>query len=208
MTQVNVTNDIEFGSLSISNIRNIGADLQLNLVGDVTLDNIVSIDDPNSPAPPADIFITTTGSIDVAGAINNLHNDADADIALVANGVDSDITIDASVSTAEGSITVQADDQVEFLAAGGRNSADTGDVSVTANADGSDGNDSDGILMADSSIIDAGSGEIGLFSTGTDGGSIEISSITTTNNSADSVLIQSNTSVIDGGGTNTDIVAN
>ena len=208
LTQADPTDDIQFNSLQVANFQNIGGSLSLNVTGDVTLDNLSVVDNDFGTMPEADLSITTTGSIEVDGALSNSIENIDSGISLNASGGNSDVILNAAVTTVEGSIAVVAGDEVNFASTGSLTSADAGNLSVTANADTAvDGDNSDGIVMADGSFLDAGSGVIALFSEGDDGGDIVISSITTSNSTSDAVSINSGLGVSDGGDANSDIVA-
>ena len=212
LTQADITDDIQFNSFEISNIQNLGNSLELNVVGDVTLDNLSVVDNDPLVMPPtmpiADLSITTAGSINVIGSLDNAIENVDSGIELNATGGNSDVTISAAVTTVEGAIEIAAGDEVTFTSTGSLTSADTGNLSVTANTDVAvDGDGSDGIVMAEGSILDAGSGEISLSSAGTGGGDIEISSITTSNATGTAVSINSNLGVIDGDLASSNIVA-
>ena len=212
LTQADITDDIQFNSFEISNIQNLGNSLELNVVGDVTLDNLSVVDNDPLVMPPtmpiADLSITTTGSINVVGSLDNAIENVDSGIELNATGGNSDVTISAAVTTVEGAIEIAAGDEVTFTSTGSLTSADTGNLSVTANTDVAvDGDGSDGIVMVEGSILNAGSGEISLSSAGTGGGDIEISSITTSNATGTAVNINSNLGVIDGDLASSNIVA-
>ncbi|MDB4766231.1 hypothetical protein OAG71_00940 [bacterium] len=208
LTQANIANNIEFNTLEIFNIQNVGNSLELNVIGDVELINLSVVGNTPTTLPIADLSITTTGSINVLGTLVNAIENIDSGIELNATGGDSDVTISAAVTTVEGGIEIEAGDEVTFASTGSLTSADTGDLSVTANTDVAvDGDGSDGIVMAEGSFLDAGSGEITLSSTGADGGDIQIGSITTTNATVSAVTIDSNSAVTDSGSANSDIVA-
>ena len=63
LTQADVTNDIVFDSLEISNFRNFARSLELNLVGDVTLSDVTI----GVPFQSTELSVTTDGSITVDG---------------------------------------------------------------------------------------------------------------------------------------------
>ena len=206
--QANIADQIEFGSLEVINFQNVESSLELNVTGDVTVSNLSVVDNVAATMPDADLSITTTGSINVNGTLANSIENVDSGISLNATGGNSDVTINDAATTADGSIVIAAGDEVNFTSTGSLTSANAGSISVTANTDASiDGDNSDGIVMADGSFLDAGAGEISLSSTGTDGGDIQISSITTSNATEFAVSINSGLGVIDGGDANSDIVA-
>ena len=115
LTQANVANDIEFETLSVANIRNVGTDLLLNVVGDLTLQNVDATSGSVDLMVAGDVVV---GSVDVDGDLNlNIAGDLDqtAEIfvfgrtELIASGIidlknpSNDFTgaVDASATTVE-----------------------------------------------------------------------------------------------------------
>ncbi len=124
-------------------------------------------------------------------------------ITLDANGTSSDLNINASLTSGSGNILLTADNDI-LLAAAGNITSTSGNVSLTA--DSNDGGATSGALtMADDSVIDAGSGEITLAADE----DITLGGLLTTNATGSAVSITSTEgAVVDGGNTDTDIVAN
>ena len=80
---------------------------------------------------------------------------------LDANGVDSDILVNAAIAiTNLGEVQIEADDSVIFTATVSVAAGGSGNVSVRANTADTAGDSGDAISMADGALIDAGSGTI------------------------------------------------
>ena len=87
----------------------------------------------------------------------------DGQVTLDANGAASDLLVNNVVTTAagSGSVSLEADNDVIFAAAGDVTAGGAGTVAVTADAD--DGGEASGELFMDNgTLIDAGSGTIAL----------------------------------------------
>ena len=156
LTQADVADQIDFESLTIQNINNTDESLNLNLFGDVSLSNIQQTDTiPTDGNADFDIDITTEGSIDVTGPVNNTVDGADAGITLTTTGVDSDVNISGDVTTAAGDVSLSAADEVTFQSSGTITASGEGDVSVISDSDDLDGDDSDCLLYTSPSPRDS-----------------------------------------------------
>jgi len=168
----------------------------------------VIIDDAVNTNGAADILLrSTSGSLLINQIIRNDSDDADADITLDAIGQNSDVVVNAAVTAAEGDITIEADDSVQFAAAGDVTALDAGNVLVNANRANTMGNDGDQIVMADGAIINGGTGTVTLTALGSNSGNITLGSVRTANATAGAiVIITDNGNIVDGGDTDVDIV--
>ncbi len=113
-----------------------------------------------------------------------------------------DITLVDDIVTVSGQVLLTADDRISFGSTATITST-SGNVTLQADDDDAAG-DNDDILMVDGSVIDAGSGTISLDTNkagGSNGGSITVGRLVTTNTSATSIVLDSLTSVVDGGDT-------
>ena len=97
LTQANITNDIEFNSLAVSNFRNFARSIELSLVGDVTLSDLTIGDEVLS----TELSVRTNGSIDVDGDLTATNN---GEIDLTSTD---DINIFGLVQTANGDINIE-----------------------------------------------------------------------------------------------------
>ena len=162
--------------------------------------------------------VDTAGSISVDGSIaitgsnitTNAAIRADADSAgdetlaiSSTNGASDVLTINQSLTTVGGAVTLNAKDDVVFGAAGAISST-SGNVSVTADSDTSGGGTGGSITMASASTINAGSGTITLLADE----NVVLHGLTTTNATGSAVAVTStNGSITEAGGT-TEITAN
>ncbi|MEZ6034688.1 MAG: hypothetical protein R3C17_16460 [Planctomycetaceae bacterium] len=190
-------------------------DDSISLIAGGTLEVLASgtgviIDDAANADGNSDILLrSTAASVLINQIVRNDSDNADADITLDAVGQNSDVVVNAAVTTAAGDITVQADDSVQFAAAGDVTATGAGNVLINANRVNTVGDDGDQILMADGTIINGGSGTVTLTALGTNGGNITIGSVQTTNATATAVVVTTdNGAILDGGDTGVDIIAN
>ena len=183
VTQVDPLASVEFGSLELQDVTNVDTSLDLNIIGDLTLQNVSVVDSNPGDAvfPDADINALVDGNITVNDLLLNDIDDSAAQINLTATGTDSDIIINGNVSSFEGDIVVSADDSVLLNAGATIVSQDSGTVTILANATDTDGDGTDGIVMDETAVVDAGDGVITLTSTGANfSGDLDLGQITTT----------------------------
>jgi trimeric autotransporter adhesin len=135
--------------------------------------------------------VTTSGAMNVGtGSFSLTTNDSSRSITisnaitagalnLDSNGTDSDVIINAAVAITTGAVAITADDSITFGSGGSITATGVGDVSLKSATDALTGNTGDAINMTVGSTIDAGTGDISLDSSGTDGGDITIGQLTT-----------------------------
>ena len=151
-----------------------------------------------------DATATGTGTLTLDTAASTLTLDTvsaqDGQVTLKAEGTDSNVIIDGTVSTDGGGVDIDADDSVRFTVDGAITST-TGNLTLNADADNADGDSGDEIRMVDGAVINMGSGTISLDNTqaGNNGGDIIIGRIVTTDTGTTAVVIDSDGAVIDGG---------
>ena len=142
--------------------------------------------------------ITQTGALTAVGAVSLSSSAGSITISqltgaggliLDADGTNSDININNTVTVTTGSATLTADDAIIFSASGVLNATGAGNVSLTANTNISNGDNGDNVDMTSGSSIDAGSGTITLVSTGASSGSILLAQLTTTSSSNAAVTL-------------------
>src|SRR5690606_20176277 len=123
---------------------------------DLTIGGIGATVGVSSAAGSAgNIEITAGGSITVSEAISA---DTGGSIMIDANGTDSDVAINAAVSTDGAGMTVSADDTGSLNASGSLTSSNAGNVIVTSNANVSDGDGNDEIILDAAATINSGTG--------------------------------------------------
>jgi len=197
-TGVGVSNAIDttVGSLDIDNAAS-GA-ISINETDAVTVVKAVQ-------ATTGDINIVSGGTmtIDSAGSpVNAVSTLLTGTILLDANGAASDIVVNDGISSASGTITLTADNDVIFAAEGDIAST-SGNVTVTADADNG-GTASGALTMADGTLINAGSARIALNADE----DITLGGLLTTNTSTTAVVLTSTEGgIVDGGDTDVDVVA-
>jgi hypothetical protein len=163
--------------------------------------------------------LTTSGAIDInsgnfsvtttAGSQTYSNTIAANNVTLNADGTNSDVNINNTITTASGgAVTITADDSVTANATGDITASGAGAISVTANTNTSDGDSADLISMADGALWNAGSGTISLITTGANSTSITLGGLLTTNATTSAITVFTGIgSIIDGGDTHVDIVA-
>ncbi len=162
--------------------------------------------------------LTTSGAINVqsgnftvttsSGSQTYSNTIAANNVTLNADGANSDVNINAAITTASGgAVTITADDSIIFAAAGDITAGGAGNISVTANTNNASGDSFNQISMNAGTTIDAGSGTITFASTGINAGTLNITGLTTTNSSDTAVTLNTNSSITDAGDTSVDIVA-
>jgi len=196
-TGVGVSNAIDttVGSLDIDNSTS--GMININETDAVTVAKAVQ-------ATTGDILIVSGGTltVDSAGSPANAVSTLTAStITLDANGAASNIVVNDGISSASGAITLTADNNVIFAAEGDITS-DSGNVTVTADADnGANG----AITMADGALINSGSARIDMNAYG----DITLGGLITTNAGDDAVTVTSTAGgIIDGGDSHIEITAN
>ncbi|HUP81142.1 MAG TPA: hypothetical protein VM260_21510, partial [Pirellula sp.] len=145
----------------------------------------------------------TVGSIDLAsdGSIQldaGSSFAANTSIGFQANGLNSDIQIDAFIQSTNGSINLQSTDSILFGSSGSVNVSNAGNVVLTANSDALDGNGSDGIIMSDGSSIQVAAGTIRLNAENVFSGDITLGQITANTNAGTAIEIRTLGSILDG----------
>ncbi len=143
----------------------------------------------------------TNGTITVS---DNITAGGTGTVLLDANGGTSDISVGAVITSSSGIITLNADNDVGFGAAGSISST-SGNVSVTADADAAATGTSGAVTMNAASSVNAGSGTISLSA---DEG-ITLSLLQTTDNTGSAVsVVSGNGAIEEDGDAGIDIVAN
>ena len=145
----------------------------------------ITVDSAGSPANAISTLLTGTVTLDAIGAA-------------------SDVVVNDGISTASGTITVTADNDITFAAEGDVSST-SGNVSFTADADATaDAGAGGALAMVDGTVINAGSGTIALAADE----NITLGGLVTTNNTGTAVTLTSASgAVVDGGATDVDVVA-
>ncbi len=187
-------NPVTFQQLDISNFTNQDSSLSLNSIGDITAANISVVDSNPLDAidPLANLTITTQGSITTAGSIDNLIDNLDNEVRLIATGQNNDITIGDRVETQSGSIIIQAGDSVRLASTSQIMSGGMGDVLIDSGQSPTQGDSGDVISMADGSTIDVGFGVANL----TAQGNVLVGEINSLGN-GDAVSIETGGQIID-----------
>ncbi|MDB9751456.1 filamentous hemagglutinin N-terminal domain-containing protein, partial [Gammaproteobacteria bacterium] len=135
-------------------------------------------------------------TLDTAGAGNAITATGSATVTIDANGAASNLLINDGISSANGAITLTADNDVIFQADGDIAST-AGAVSVRADADNG-GTSSGALTMVNGTVINAGSGTIALLADE----NITVGQVTTTNTSTTAVTLTSTEGgIVDGGDT-------
>ncbi|MBI4556342.1 MAG: hypothetical protein HY706_02050, partial [Candidatus Hydrogenedentes bacterium] len=197
ITGIGANNAIEttIDSLTATNTRS--GDIQILETNAITLNAITQANAIN----PGGISIESdTGGITVAGAISVAGTGS---IDIFADGAAAgDLTVNNTVTATSGNVSLSGDDDVVF-AAGGDVTTTTGNIAVTADVD--DGGAASGALtMVDGTAFNAGSGTITLAADE----SITLGGLTTTNGTDSAVaIISAEGDLLDGGDTDTDIIA-
>ena len=146
LTQANVANDLVFNSLEISNFRNFGRSLELNLVGDVTLSDVTI----GVPSANTELSIRTNGSINVDGDLTATGNGS-----IDLTSID-DINISGLVQTDNGDINLEAGQDLVLATSALSSQMDVGIVSSTGDATFNVGGDAievgDAILSGDATL--------------------------------------------------------
>ena len=164
--------------------------------------NGVVIDDTADGNGNGVITLTATaGSVAVDAAVRNDSDGAGANIAVDAQGTNSDVSVTSVITTAAGAVTLTADDSITLSATGAITATGGGAVVLTANDDNANGDSDDDIELTDGAVINGGSGTITISAAGTDGGNITLGRLVTTSASATAVTITTSAGVIDGGNT-------
>jgi hypothetical protein len=146
---------------------------------------------------------STTGTVTIATGQSGVTAAGAGTITILADGAASgDLIVNHTITSVNGDITLRADNDVTFSAAGDATST-AGNVSVTADFDNG-GAASGALTMVDGTIINAGSGTISLSAAE----NISLGQITTTNNTTSSVSVTSTDGgIIDNGDSQVDIVS-
>jgi hypothetical protein len=190
------SSQVQIETLTVSNIQNVDQSLSLRTQGDVLASNLSIIDSNPSDllTVAADISLETNGSLIVTGLIENQMQDASADVLLTATGINGDVELLADVSTAQGSVTIVADDSVLIRPAVEVSAQSNGDVSIIGGADGLVGDSGDIVRMDDGSSVRVNTGIARLItSTGSDIFLSEVVSQNTNN----AILIDSGNDIFD-----------
>ena len=144
--QADLADDIVFESLEVANFRNFARSIELNLVGDVTLDDL-TIGTPNQST---ELMVTTDGSIDVDGDLTATNNGS---IDLTSTD---EINISGLVQTNNGDINIETGQDLVLATTALSSQIDVGIVSSTGDATLNVGGDAievgDRILSGDASL--------------------------------------------------------
>ncbi len=195
---LNNDNDVDtlaaFASGSVSIVNRNGVDLSTVAAGDCFLvTNGVS---------------TTSGTISVTNNVSGNLTVSQAvsaggvnTVTLDANSATADLIVNAAVSSAGGTITLTADDDVTFGAAGDV-SSNNGNITITGDANASVAGS---VTMNAGTLVNAGSGTIIVTGRGT----ITLGGLTTSNATTLAVTVTSSAgAIVEAGDTFTEIVAN
>lgn len=203
----------EDGDLVIFGIDQTGnVDILITATGTLTIHESgtgITIRDADPAAGAQQIQLhSLNGDVIVDQAITIIGGDVDAGIVFTASGTNSDVIVNASVTNEQGFVEITADDSIEFTAEGDVFSGGSAGVTVIANANDTESNSDNRILIHDGAVLDAGSGTIAIQSLGNDGGAITLGGLVTQNATSNALTIETSQAVIDGGDTHFDIVAN
>ena len=184
------------GVLNLSNITSVDSSLQLQIAGDVALDNIeVSDSNPNDAVTSAaSLEVSATGDINVVGNLSNQMENVGAGITLATNGINSDIHVLGIVETISGSISIASSDTVVLGENAEVNSGQSGDIDISAGNDGVVDDDLSRIEFVSGAGVDAGSGTVFLDTSG--GGDILLGHVTS-NGAGTAIVITSGQSIFD-----------
>ena len=162
----------------------------------------VRILDGSHADPDADVTLTAGGGLLLNEVVQVLSDNAGADITLVATGSASDVTINAAITSAEGSVSVSADDAVNISATGSVLASGAGTLSILTDAESSTLGNDDGqaFFMATGATLDAGSGMLSVDS----GGNATLGLVSSGSSSDTAIVIDAAGAIIDGGGAATD----
>lgn len=146
LTQANVANDLVFNSLEVSNFRNFGRSLELNLVGDVTLSDVTI----GLPVENTELSVRTNGSINVDGDLTATGNGS-----IDLTSID-DINILGLVQTDNGDINLETGQDLVLATSALSSQMDVGIVSSAGDATFNVGGDAievgDAILSGDATL--------------------------------------------------------
>ncbi|MCY2990309.1 MAG: hypothetical protein NTY19_20895, partial [Planctomycetota bacterium] len=181
---------IETDSVSVSSGQMHGGEALVQAGGLLTVTGTVSgATDLTLESTGSGVTVTKDGALSAYGTL-----------ALMADGLGADVTVFGTLSsvvasgaTTSGPINLTAQNDV-FLKATSRITSETGNVLVTADAQGGDG--SVAILMSDGALVDAGTGTIGFAADGT----IQLCGLTTDNNTSAAIrIVTTSGAIVDGG---------
>ncbi|MEZ6066473.1 MAG: hypothetical protein R3B90_12370 [Planctomycetaceae bacterium] len=183
------------GNVAFTAVDNITTNASIiTTSGDVIFDAGMNIQ-TNSTVTSGGGVITMSADQDVTigDTINSAPGGA---VSITAAG---DISLEAGLLTDGGAVTLEADGEVTMLAAGDI-TTQGGAVAVTADADSSGAGE---IIMLDGAVTDAGTGTVTFRA----GGNIVVGSIMSTNAGNAITLVSTLGGIIDGGDSQTDLVA-
>ncbi|MBO7006168.1 MAG: filamentous hemagglutinin N-terminal domain-containing protein, partial [Pseudomonadales bacterium] len=199
----NTTTSLGVAALTLSASNATSGDIDLAVIGDVTIAEL-------SNTGTGNVSLSASGSITIddvsATGTNVVVVDDGNSLSLTATGTMSSVIINDRISVGSGTTTITADDAISMSADAQINTAN-GDVTLQADADDAVGG-TNNIAMSDGSQIAVGSATITLDTNsgaGTDGGSIDVATLSTTNTTTMSVVIDSDGSVNDANGNDTNI---
>jgi len=145
------------------------------------------------------------GSINVVGdgtSFQAITAGANGAVSLIAIGTESDITLQTVIGSELGNITIAAERSI-FLQSGGDIRSSDGDISLAA--DVRTGQFGGSIEMSDGATIETAMGTVSMISDG----DIRLGGVATQNNSDNAIFIQSTSgSLVDGGDSDIDLIAN
>ncbi|MBI1346897.1 hypothetical protein GC163_11480 [bacterium] len=166
------------------------------VIGSSTQTGGISVGADGQVSQDENLTLLTANSISVSGPLSATTSNT---ILLDAGN---DISITGSILVLSGNLTVLADDDITFGAAGLVQSQ-SGDVVLTADADGNANGSGGAITMANGAVIDSGLGSLTL----TADENITLGQITTDNATTSAIVLTSTSGgIVDGGDADVDIV--
>jgi len=185
------TQDLNFTDMQLDTIH--AANL---VIGSATQTAGISIGSDGAVSVDENLTLLTANSISVAGPLSATTSNT---ILLDAGN---DVSITGSISVLTGDLTVLADDDITFGAAGLVQSQ-AGNVVITADADGDMDGSGGAITMANGAVVNSGLGTLTISADE----NITLGQIATDNATADAIVLTSHSGgIIDGGDADLDIV--
>ena len=192
-------------SLLVQNVSSTSIGATASLLGNLSVSSATSIVFESTAA------INTGGTADLSGGSIQFNAgsslDAASNITLQANGVNSDIQMNGSLQTTDGSINLTAPDSILFGPTGSLDAGNNGNVTLTANSDALNGNGIDGIQMSDGSSIQVANGTIRLSALNAFAGDITLGELVADTNAGTAIEVRSAGNIIDGTALDTNLAA-
>ncbi len=192
-------------SLLVQNVSSTSIGATASLLGNLSVSSATSIIfEPTAAVNVGGTANLSGGSIQFSAGSSL---DATSSITLQANGLNSDIQIDGSIHTTNGSIDMTAPDSILFGPAGSLDAENNGNVTLTANSDALNGNGIDGIQMGDGSSIHVANGTIRLSALNAFAGDITLGELVADTNAGTAIEIRSAGNIVDGTALDTNLAA-